>query len=245
MKLFDSIKLLHLAWKYKCGNDKEIIAYINAAVKEGQTVIDTCTSKTGYLYTLLKKIGPSGKAIAFEPQTKGYEYLTRIKRFFNWNNLTIEHLVVSDHEGVAILYNTTGKTRDGFLQEPPVIDHEKKHGLFTIEGVNAETLDTYCAKKNIRPDFIKLEAAGNELRVLEGGLDILKQCRPRIFATIEARLAGEIMMQELFYLIHWLRYKGYFLHGTKKIPLHLFSFEKYHNRKDPGNYCCSFIFEKE
>jgi FkbM family methyltransferase len=245
MKLLDSIKLLHLAWKYKYGADKEAIAYINACVKEGQVVIDTGIGKTGYLYALLKKIGPAGKAFAFEPQTKSYQYLTRIKKFFNWTNLTVEHLLISDQEEVALLYITAGNYRNEFRQGPSVTGHKQETGAFTVEGVNAETLDTYCEKKNIRPDFIKIDAAGNELRVLEGGLDILKQCRPRILAKIEASLTGEIMMQEIFDLIHWLRYKGYFLHGTKKMPLQLFTFEKYHNRKDPANYCSSFVFEKE
>jgi FkbM family methyltransferase len=243
MKIIENIRLLHRANMFRHKEGKGSVAYINSAVKQGQTVIDVGANKAGYLYYLLKQIGSTGKAIAFEPQTSLYRYITHIKELFGWNNLTVEHLVVSDEDGVAILYIPSGKTKNKFQTGATVIDHKLKPEEFTIEGVNSETLDAYCDKKKIRPDFIKIDVEGNELRVLEGAIDMLKECRPKLLVEIDSRHIGEMMVQETFRFMNWIRYKGYFLQGLERIPLHLFSFEKHQNINDPDNYCNNFVFE--
>lgn len=243
MKIIENIRLLHRASWYRYSAAKSSITYINSSVKEGQTVMDVGANKAGYLYFLLKQIGSTGKAIAFEPQTTLYRYISQMKDLFGWNNLTIEHLVVSDEDGVAILYIPSGKTKSKLHYGATILDHKLRPDEFTIEGVNSETLDAYCEKNKLRPDFIKINVEGNELKVLEGGIDTLKACRPKLLVEIDTRYIGEAMVQETFRFMNWIRYKGYFLQGINKIPLHLFSFDKHQNPNNPENYCNQFVFE--
>lgn len=243
MKIIENIRLLHRASWYRYSAGKSSITYINSSVKEGQTVMDVGANKAGYLYFLLKQIGSTGKAIAFEPQTTLYRYISQMKDLFGWNNLTIEHLVVSDEDGVAILYIPSGKTKSKLHYGATILDHKLRPDEFTIEGVNSETLDAYCEKNKLRPDFIKINVEGNELKVLEGGIDTLKACRPKLLVEIDTRYIGEAMVQETFRFMNWIRYKGYFLQGINKIPLHLFSFDKHQNTNNPENYCNQFVFE--
>jgi FkbM family methyltransferase len=243
MKLIENIKLLHRAGRYKYLNDKGGIAYITSNVREGQTVMDIGANKAGYLYFLLKQIGEKGKAIAFEPQTNLFQYITKIKKLFDWSNLTVEHLAVSDEDGVAILYIPGDKAANHSTMGATISRHTLRQELLTTEGVNSETLDMYCDKNKIVPDFIKIDVEGNELKVLEGGLETLKQYRPKILMEIDARYVGEEMAEETFRFMHWLKYKGYFLHGAKRLPLHQFSFTKYQNTQDMDHYCNTFVFE--
>ncbi|MEO8415210.1 MAG: FkbM family methyltransferase [Ginsengibacter sp.] len=37
-----------------------------------------------------------------------------------------------------------------------------------------QTSDNYCAMRNIHPDFLKLDADGNELRILQGAIKTLR-----------------------------------------------------------------------
>ena len=53
MKLIETIKLLHRAFKYS-KSDKGEIAYIKSAIKKGDTVFDIGAHKAGYLYFILK-----------------------------------------------------------------------------------------------------------------------------------------------------------------------------------------------
>jgi FkbM family methyltransferase len=243
MKIIENIKLLHRANRYKYMNDKGGIAYINANVSEGQTVMDIGANKAGYLYFLLKQIGHKGKAIAFEPQTTLFQYITKIKKTFSWNNLTVEHLVISDEEGVAILYIPGEKTGKDCLMRSTVIKQTLNSEFLSTEGVNSETLDTYCERKKIRPDFIKIDVGGNELKVLEGGIDTLKYYKPKILVEIDARHIGEMMVLETFQFMQWMKYKGSFINGLKRLPLDQFNFEIHQNTNNMDKYCNNFIFE--
>lgn len=243
MKIIENIKLLHRASRYKYMNDKGGIAYINANVSEGQTVMDIGANKAGYLYFLLKQIGHKGKAIAFEPQTTLFQYITKIKKMFDWNNLTVEHLVISDEEGVAILYIPHEKAGKDYQMKATVIKHTLNPEFLSTEGVNSETLDTYCERKKIRPNFIKIDVEGNELKVLEGGIDTLKHYKPKILVEIDGRYIGKPMVLETLHFMHWMKYKGSFINGLKRLPLDQFNFEIHQNINDMDNYCNNFIFE--
>jgi len=104
MKLIESIRLRFRAYKYKNKNDKGGIAYINTAIQDGQTVFDIGAHKAGYLYWMLKRVGKKGKVVAFEPQAKLYHYLRKIKTLFKLDNVTIEHIALSDTEREVMLY---------------------------------------------------------------------------------------------------------------------------------------------
>ena len=91
MKLIETIKLLHRAFKYS-KSDKGEIAYIKSAIKKGDTVFDIGAHKAGYLYFILNQVGAQGKVIGFEPQTFLFKYLTKIKALFKWENVNIENL---------------------------------------------------------------------------------------------------------------------------------------------------------
>ena len=243
MKIIENIKLLHRANRYKYLNDKGGIAYINSTVGKGQTVMDIGAQKAGYLYFLLKKIGEKGRAIAFEPQTTMFQYITKIKKMFDWSNLTVEHLVISDEEGIVIVYIPDGKTNRLLPAKTNLLQNVQNHGSLNMEGVNSETLDAYCDRKKICPDFIKINMEGNELKVLEGGIDTLKLCKPKIMVEIDSGYIGEAMVLETFQFMQWMKYKGYFINGINRLPLCDFSFEKYQNKEDMDNYCNNFIFE--
>lgn len=79
MKLIESIKLRHRANKYKNKDDIGGIAYINSAIKKGQTVLDIGAHKAGYLYFMLRQVGDKGEVFAFEPQSNLYQYIKKLK----------------------------------------------------------------------------------------------------------------------------------------------------------------------
>lgn len=50
--------------------------------------------------------------------------------------------------------------------------------------VSAITLDDFCSQHEIKPDFIKMDIEGSELRALEGSKNILVNCRPKFAICI-------------------------------------------------------------
>ncbi len=50
--------------------------------------------------------------------------------------------------------------------------------------INTTTMDKYCEKNKIRPDFIKMDIEGAELAALKGGLNTIKKYRPQLAISI-------------------------------------------------------------
>ena len=244
MKLIESIKLQHRANKYKNKHDKGGIAYITSVIKKGQTALDIGAHKAGYLYFMLNQVGGNGKVFAFEPQSNLYNYITKIKRLFRWDNVTVEHLALSDTAGTVTLYIPGNKVSKGSSPGATIVEQKDPAGFGLTETVVTETLDSYCTRKNIKPDFLKIDVEGNELKIFQGGIDTLKKYKPKILVEIEARHVGQEKVLETFKYLDFLGFNGHFIHGQNRIPLSSFSFDKYQNTNDTANYCNNFIFEQ-
>ena len=243
MKLIEFIKLKLRANKYKNRDDIGGIAYINHAIKEGQTVLDVGAHKAGYLYFMVKRVGKKGKVFAFEPQSILYRYIKKIKRLFKWHNLKVEHLALSDSAGRVTLYIPSNELNRTSSPGATIVEHKDQSNHFAVENVSTESIDSYCNRHHIKPDFIKIDVEGNELNVFEGGAVTLKKYKPKILVEIEARHVGQKKVLKTFKFMESLGYKGHILHHLDRVPLTSFGFDKYQNPTDMKNYCNNFIFE--
>jgi len=241
-KIIESVKLRYRARKYKMQNDKGGILYINNSVKTGQTVFDIGAHKAGYLYFMLQQVGEKGKVVAFEPQSTLFHYIVKLKTLFGWNNVTIEHLALSDKNGETTVYIPANKVKRGSSPGASVLKSKNDDNCFT-EVVDTETLDSYCTRKNINPNFLKIDIEGHELNFFQGGINTLKKNKPKIIVEIEARHVGKEKVLETFEFMKSLNYEGHFIHGLNRISLSSFSFDKYQNVNDKSNYCNNFTFE--
>jgi FkbM family methyltransferase len=243
MKFIEYLKLKYRAGKYKYRNDRGGISYINSAIRKGQTVFDIGSHKAAYVYFMLKQAGDNGRIVAFEPQANLYHYIRKIKKLFGWNNVTVEHLALSDSTGEATLFIPANKVRKSSSPGATIVKSKFNSIQGTTVSVSTETLDSYCNRNLLRPDFLKIDVEGNELKVFMGGIETLIKCKPNILVEIEARHVGQDTVLETFKFLESLYYKGYLLYGMERIPLSDFSFYKYQNENDKKNYCNNFIFE--
>ena len=243
MKLLERIKLRHRAYKYKNKYDKGGIAYINSAIKKGQTVLDIGAHKAGYLYFMINKVENNGKVFAFEPQSTLFHYISKLKALLKWDNVVVEHLALSDTAGKVKLFIPDNKVSKGSSPGATLVEHSDRADITIIEEVATETLDTYCNQQNIKPDLMKIDVEGNELKIFHGGLATLKKYKPKIIVEIEARHVGQEKVLETFKFIESLGYDGKFIHGSDLLPLSTFSFDNYQNLSDMNNYCNNFVFE--
>jgi len=243
MKIFERIKLILRANKYKNKDDIGGIAYINSSIKKGQSVFDIGAHKAGYLYFMLRQVGAEGRVFAFEPQSNLYRYIKNSKKLFKWNNVTIEHIALSDSIGTVTLFIPTNKVSKGSAPGATIVKHEDQSKIGATEKVSTETLDSYCNKFNIEPAFLKIDVEGNELKIFQGGVETIKKYKPKILVEIEACHVGQEKALETFKFLKGLGYKGHFLHGKNHIPLNNFTFDKYQNLSDMKNYCNNFFFE--
>ncbi len=243
MKFIEQIKLKFRAKKYKNKNDIGGINYVINTVSQGQTALDIGAHKAGYLYFMLQQVGEKGRIYAFEPQLNLYNYIKKIKKLFHWDNVTIENLAISDNKETVTLYIPKNKVSKGSSPGATIAEHKEKFNFDATQSINTETLDSYCERNQVKPDFMKIDVEGNELKIFKGGINILKQYKPKILVEIEARHVGQDKAKETFAFMEALGYKGYYFIGIDRFPISEFTFEKNQNINDMKLYCNNFVFE--
>jgi FkbM family methyltransferase len=234
-------KLQLRAEKYQYKEDRGGIAYIRKVVKPGDTVFDIGAHKAGYLYFFLQQLQESGAVYAFEPQSVLYSYLQKLQRLFNWQQVVIEPLAVSDRAGKALLCIPHNGGR-GSSPCATIIESKMEFDYQIREEVDTISLDSYCAARNVAPDFLKVDVEGNELLVFTGAEKLLQTRKPRILFECEARFVGEETLWETFRLLQQSNYSGYFIWQNKLLPISAFSIAR-HQDPDGPVYCNNFIFE--
>jgi len=142
----------------------------NNIIKEYDVVVDI-GANIGY-YTLLaaKKVGPSGRVIAFEPDPVNYLLLKKNIIANKYNNVVLVNKAVSDESCVLPLFLSSVNNGDHRLYD------DGGHRDFV--NVDSISLDEYF-KDNYKVDFIKIDAQGAEGRILKGMKNVIN-CNKRL-----------------------------------------------------------------
>lgn len=188
------------------------------------------------------------KVIAFEPMP----VLARALRDkFPGNDVAVEQVALSDREGTVELHM-------------PVVDGVVVTGCSTI---SADASETYPASRAIevpmdrldavykgRVGFIKIDVEGHEQAVLDGAVQTIRRCRPRMLVEVDDRLSPGGLARARAYFDR-LGYTGHFVRQGKLEPIGAFSIDEMQRpdklpdltaplsaRKRFGTYIYNFIF---
>jgi FkbM family methyltransferase len=235
-------RLRYRANRYKNRHDKGGILFLISSIGEGQTVMDIGAHKAGYTYWMIRQLGRTGMVYAFEPQSHLYDYIARIKAISRWDNVKVENIALSDETTTATLRIPHSKPGKKSSPGATIIEGGREFTGLT-QTVGTDSLDSYCSRNGIAPDFLKIDVEGNELKIFRGGINTLKTSKPKILVEIESRHAGKERAMEAFDFLKSLGYSGHFIKGSERIPLASFSFESHQNLRDMKNYCNNFTFE--
>lgn len=152
--------------------DSQISAVIKSELATNAVCVDVGCHK-GLILDMLIRQCPSGTFYAFEPIPYLYDLLRR-----KYRHVTRVHLfdiaLNSETGSVPFHINTTSPGLSGLHRRELPKDSAS---LRTIE-IRTDRLDN-CLK-GIKPDFIKIDVEGAELRVLQGARDVISSCHPLI-----------------------------------------------------------------
>jgi len=136
------------------------------------------------LYSLLASglVGRRGRVIAFEPSPRECRRLTTHLRVNRCRNVRVEPCAVANESGEADFFVVDGYRDWGNSLRPPAIPEPIRR-----VRVPVRRLDDMLAECGVeRLDFIKLDAEGAELEVLEGAKKLL-QSPPRPALLVEVQ----------------------------------------------------------
>ncbi|MFA5250685.1 MAG: FkbM family methyltransferase [Parachlamydiales bacterium] len=128
-------------------------------------------------------LNPKNSVFAFEPNPFVFPCLEKTRQRNQLNNLQLFNLALSDLSGKARLTFDPLSPAKGGLH--PIRDgkynHELEYGGLSISReVKTVTLDNFFSS-HLPPDILKIDAEGEELRILKGARKLLSSYHPVLF----------------------------------------------------------------
>ncbi len=157
---------------YRGHYEPEKTRAIGTVVQPDDVVFDI-GAHVGYFTVLMSNIvGKGGKIIAFEPRGINKRFLKRHLKANHCDNVKVIEACVGDRGGKARLETRVG-TGTGFVSETGNVE------------VDMVVIDDLVASGQLpKPDFIKMDVEGGEMRVLKGARQVIETHKPRmILAT--------------------------------------------------------------
>ena len=146
-------------------------------IEPGFTAFEVGANYGQYLCDLSPLVGSDGEIHAFEPAEITFNCLARICRLRGLKNVTLHHMALSDAAGTAELH-TPIKPNGKFGVAQASLGRESDVQNVT-EIIRMETMDAMVAQHNIEKlDFVRCDVEGAELKVLQGGVETIKNYRP-------------------------------------------------------------------
>jgi len=142
-------------------------------IKPGDHVIDIGAHLGRHLTRFIELVGSGGGLLAFEPLENQYKELTQK---FQYPNVKIHNFALSDTVAVMKFYENVDYPEESGLKERI---YNNTGGTVIEKEVNVTTLDT-LSNEITRLDYIKLDAEGNEIAILNGGINVISKFKPII-----------------------------------------------------------------
>ncbi len=170
--------------------EREQTALFMQHVRRGDVFLDIGAA-CGY-YTLLagRRVGPTGRIVAFEPDPQNADFLQRHIALTRLRQTTVLQMALSQNSGRARFGGGTG-TGTGRLCDNGAFD------------VTVRRLDDVAAQMHLAPTHLKIDVEGAELQVLRGGEQTIRAYRPMLFLSLHPDAAPNLREDCCDLLTRW------------------------------------------
>ena len=202
---FDTAHFLARCMRYRFHTEKLEIKTLMQLDLTGATALDIGANKGIYCFWMLRAVGRSGRVVAFEPQPEMAETIRQKQARFDWANLEIINVALSDAEGKSNLARDSIGDGSASLETSR---HRAGQDSFDVPVTRLDAIpDDLLA--NLR--FIKCDVEGHERKVFEGGKQTLRRFRPVV--QFESTV-GDEQTAQIFRFFRDLGYSGVLLLGN-------------------------------
>jgi hypothetical protein len=152
-------------------------AFLSRWLRPGMTVIDIGANLGTYGLPLARRVGPHGMVFAYEPAGEPRALLERSRTLNRADNLRVVAAALSD---------------------------QSREGAGPADDVSITSLDAEDGSRGWASiDFVKIDAQGEEERVLEGGRSFFERHSPLVMFEVKAGHASDETLRSAF------RQRGY------------------------------------
>jgi len=172
--------------------------------KKDDIVLDIGTNIGSTLLGFANIVGKQGKVYGFEPDLFNFKQAQKNILLNNFKNVTVENIGLGNEKGSFKLYIDTESNRGGNRIK---INEDENQKYTTI---SVERLDDWIFNKNITQlNLIKIDVEGFETNVIKGGLETIKQFKPKMFIELDDENLRNVgsNAKELIKILEALNYK--------------------------------------
>jgi FkbM family methyltransferase len=206
---YDTAHFLARCMRYRLHTEKLEIKTLMQLDLAGATALDVGANKGIYCFWMLRAVGRAGRVVAFEPQPEMAEAIRQKQARFDWANLRVIEVALSDAEGKLNL------ARDWVGDGAASLEASRHRvGQDTFE-VPVTRLDALSDDLFANLRFIKCDVEEHERSVFRGGEQRLRRYRPVV--QFESTAGGEQTLQ-IFQFFRDLGYSGVLLLGDRYLP---------------------------
>jgi len=189
--------------------------FLRANIKPGDICLDVGAHVGIYALLLARWSAPNGHVFAFEPNPATRAVLeSNLSRNPEGERVTMIAQGISDHAGDATFY---GAGIEGFSRlGAPNRDRRETHRSFVVP---LTTIDRFCARYWLRPDWILIDIEGYEVAALRGALRTLAIGTTKFIVEFHPSLWGEsgTSRHEFIRLLEELRLRPRALSGQSDL----------------------------
>ncbi len=195
------------------GDDIGELRFVWKWLRPGMAFIDVGAYHGIYTVIAAKKLGNSGRVVAFEPSPRDRRRLQLHLRYNRIKSVTVEPYALAAGEGKASMTIVVAGFTNMNSLRPPAIHHPVKQIV-----VETTTLDEYLNRNHIdKVHLVKIDAEGGEIEILRGADGLLTRQRPLVICELLDRVtrpwgysAREIVSQFRAYEYDWfdIRFDG-------------------------------------
>jgi FkbM family methyltransferase len=180
--------------------EKEEWEALELCGKEGGTFLDIGAS-VGILSILMSRIaGPTGRVIAFEPHPDTHCVLRAVLRGNHCNNASAIQAAVLDKCTVTTFFLSPV----GSLGVRSSVVSKDPGGQEIV--VPALSIDAICQARDLKVDYVKIDAEGAENGIVCGAANTIEKCRPCVQIEVHGQLLGIQEVATLFQMMAEHRY---------------------------------------
>jgi FkbM family methyltransferase len=205
----DNAHFLVRCLRYRFRTEKLQIRTMMRLRLNGATVLDIGANKGIYCFWMMRAVGRSGRVIAFEPQPEMRDSIERRKLRFDWRNLRVMNVALSNSDGSMNL--SRQRVGDGSA----TLEVARRRSTDATLDVRVTRLDAMPEETFRYLKFIKCDVEGHELNVFLGGEQTLRRHRPIV--QFESTVTDP-RTQQIFQFFRRLGYSGVLLLGNRYLP---------------------------
>jgi FkbM family methyltransferase len=156
------------------------MAFVSRFLRPGMTVLDIGAHHGMYSLLASRRVGPTGRVVAFEPSPRERQALRRHLQLNRAGNVDVEEFAVGDSAAEAELFVAELRNDGCNSLRPPVVAAESI-------PVHVVKLDDWLPQCKLPPvDFVKMDVEGGELAALQGASASFQAgFRPVILAEVQ------------------------------------------------------------